>query len=305
MKRQAQRASRPAARCPAAIKKKTLPVRGFLIHVSHYDPLWFASKDQEKPFDVNVALELIDAMAEAGLNLLAVDCADGVRYASHPELARPYTVPMAGLRRIARRAEARGIETVGKLNFSQSGLHRHNHWFRPYNDLFDSDEYFRKAFELIDEVIAELRPRRFFHIGMDEDHWRGHRLYVRAIKALRSGLKKRGLRTLIWNDSACVWPAAEAHKEKSLAAELAAPKDVVQVLWDYATTRPAILRRIVEEGFELWGAPGGSPDRVRKMRRALLRLGGKGILLTRWRPCTAQTRDDLLAFVRTCGPVCL
>ena len=99
MKRQRRNTRRPIARSPAAIRKKTLPVRGFLIHVSHYDPIWFANKDREKPFDVDVALELIDAMAETGLNLLVVDCSDGVKYSSHPELARHYTVPMTALRK--------------------------------------------------------------------------------------------------------------------------------------------------------------------------------------------------------------
>jgi hypothetical protein len=283
---------------------KELPIRGFLLHITHYDPKWCAAKDVEKPFDLEVGLEVVDAMAEAGLNLLVVDCADGLRYRSHPKLRRHYTVPMGALRELRRRAGQNGIDVAPKLNFAQSGVHCHNHWFRPYNNLFDNEEYWERAFRLVDEVIDAARSARYFHIGMDEDHWRGIRLYVKAVKTLRDGLKERGLQTLMWNDSACGWPAAEVHKEKSLAAEERGPKDVVHVVWDYARVRPAILKRVRERGLEVWGAPGRDPELVRRMRNALVRHGGSGILLTRWAPCTAANRDALLDQIRTAGPAC-
>ena len=46
-----------------------------------------------------------------------------------------------------------------KLNFSQSALHQHNHWFRPYHDLFDSEEYWQKGFEVIDELLGGTNSR--------------------------------------------------------------------------------------------------------------------------------------------------
>jgi len=284
--------------------EKTLPVRGFLLHITHYDPVWAENKEAEKPFDLNVGLQLIDAMYQAGLNLLVIDCADGLKYESHPELARHYSVPMSTLRELAKRAASHGIEVMPKLNFAQSALHQHNHWFRPHNRLFDSEEYWKLAFEVVDEILDVVKPQRFFHIGMDEDHWRSYRQYVEAIKTLHRGLKERGLRAVIWNDSACEWPAAEIHRAKSLAAEKAIPRDVVQVLWDYGGVKPDILRRIREEGFELWGAPGGKPEQVEKMRDALLACGGTGILLTRWTPCVAANRESLLDLILTCGPPC-
>ena len=83
-------------------------------------------------FDINLALELVDEMYKAGLNLLVIDCADGVRYKSHPELARKYTVPMSHLKKLVKRANEKGIEVVPKLNFAQSRFHCHNHWMYPY-----------------------------------------------------------------------------------------------------------------------------------------------------------------------------
>ncbi len=289
---------------PKTAVRPTLPIRGYLLHITHYDPAWNAKKEHEEPFNLAVGLDVIDAMAKAGLNLLVIDPKDGVRYASHPELTRPYSQDIGVLRDLVARAAGHGIEVAIKLNFSQSGLHQHNHWFRPHNNLFDSAEYWRLAFEVIDELIQTVRPLRFFHVGMDEDHWRSYRQYVDAIKTLRAGLEKRGLRTLIWNDSACSWPSAEIHREKSLVGERELPKDVIQVLWDYGNWDPAALARIRGEGFDLWGAPGGKPEPVADMRDRLLNVGGTGILLTSWTPCVPANREKLLDRIRVCGPLC-
>lgn len=285
-------------------KQTVLPVRAYLIHITHYDPRWVAQKEQEKPFDLKVGLEIVDAMAESQMNTLIVACSDGLKYKSHPELKRHYSVPMRVLKELAAAARARNIEVVPKLNFSQSHLHRHNDWFAPHHRLFDNDEYFRLSFEVADEILSVVGGAKFFHVGMDEDHNRSIRQYCQAIITLRKLLKKRGLRTIIWNDSANQWRAADVHKEKSLAAEKAIPKDVVQVVWDYKTVKTPILRRVVDQGFELWGAPGPTEELVTKMRQTLLRLGGKGIVLTRWIPCVQENRQTLVDGIRQFGPLC-
>ena len=71
-----------------------IPVRGYLLHLTHYDPLWYIRKPKEKAIDIDLALEIIDAIAKAGFNLLIIDCADGLRYKSHPELRRRYSLPV-------------------------------------------------------------------------------------------------------------------------------------------------------------------------------------------------------------------
>lgn len=285
------------------MSSKQLPIKGYLLHITHYDPAWLKNKDHEKPFDLSVGLDVIDAMADAGLNLLILDVKDGVVYRSHPELKRHYSRPIGILDKIRKRAEARGLEMAVKLNFSQSQLHQHNHWFRPHNDLFDTREYWKKGFEVIDELIERLQPKRFFHIGMDEDHSRSYAQYVAAIRTLHDGLKKRGLKTMIWNDSACHWPAADIHREKSLYAETRIPKDVVQVLWNYWDVEAAAFRRIRRLGFNLWGAPGGDPKQVRGTVKALKQCGATGVLLTRWRPCIAANRKDLINHITKLAPL--
>ena len=281
-----------------------LPVRGYLLHITHYDPAWCKTKQTEKPFELAVGLDVIDAMAQAGLNLLLLDCKDGVKYASHPELARPYTQTMDVVRELCSRAAAHGIEVSLKLNFSQSALHQHNHWFRPHNALFDRPEYWQKAWEVIDELLSVAKPPRFFHIGMDEDHWRSYTQYAQAIDTLHRGLAQRGLRTLIWNDSACAWPEAEIHREKSLYAEERILRDVIQVLWCYWDLDITHLQRLRARGFDVWGAPGTDPNQVVVMRDALRKYGGSGILLTRWMPCITENRASLLDHIRAVGPLC-
>jgi len=281
-----------------------LPIRGFLLHFTHYDPVWYARKAREKPIDLNVAMQIVEAMAGAEMNLLVIDIADGVKYRSHPELERPYSVPMGHLKRLVRRARRLGIEVVPKLNFSQSGRHHHNEWFRPHNRLFDDEQYWKLAFELIDELIEVCEPERFFHIGMDEDHDRSLRQFAEAVRVLAEGIKARGLRAVMWKDAPVIGGAWECHGEKSRAAEKTTPGDVVQVPWDYREVRMELVRHLLRKGFEVWGATGRDPELVRGWRDALLRYGGSGILLTCWRPCRPGNRKMMLDQIRATGPLC-
>ena len=284
-------------------QSNVLPIRGYMLHLSHYDPRWCRRKSREKPIDVAFAVELVEAMAPAGLNLLVIDCADGVKYGSHPELARPYSIPMRSLKRIVSSAERNGIEVVPKLNFARSPMHQHNQWFRPHDRHFDDNAYWKTAFEVIDELIGVTRPRRFFHVGMDEDHTRSYNQYADAICTLHAGLKRRRLRTVMWKDSHD-WPATQCHTEKALWSERKIPRDVVQVPWDYKRVQTGVIRRLARKGFAVWGAPGPDPHQVRTWRETLLRSGGQGILLTRWVPCRPGNRKNLLHLVRDLGPIC-
>jgi hypothetical protein len=290
-----------------AVKKLT--VRGYLLHLTHYDPRWYQRKPREKPFDLEVALEVVDLLGAEGFNVLVVDCADAVRYQSHPELARRYTVPMKRLETLASAARERGLDVVPKLNFSRSaGVHHHNDWTlgpgEAWHAHFDDQPYWKKTFEVIDELIGVCRPKRFFHVGMDEDHDRSYSQYIEAIKTLRAGLKKRKLRTLIWNDTGIEYASGMIHAEQSLTAEMAIPRDIVQVLWRYDAVPTASLRRLGKQGCELWGAPGWRrPAQATAFRDAILRVGGKGLLMTTWTPCRRPNRRRLLEGIRLLGPI--
>jgi len=289
-------------------KQRKVPHLGFLLHLTHYDPQWIRKKGREKPFDLDVALEIVDALAAERFTHLVIDCADGVAYRSHPELKRRYTSPMSRLRTLADRARKAGLDVVPKLNFSQSVFHQHNHWMLPpgqrWSRHFDDDVYWQTAFEVIDELTAVCRPARYVHVGMDEDHLRSYAQYVAAIKVLRKGLRARKLRTMMWNDSAIHYAPGFIHRDKALAAEAALPRDVVQVLWNYHYVPAAHARRIAAEGFELWGAPGREdPEQARGFCRAVARCGGKGLLMTRWVPCRKANRAAILRQIHDQAPV--
>jgi hypothetical protein len=34
--------------------RQRLAVRGYLLHLTHYDPVWYARKSREQPFDLEV-----------------------------------------------------------------------------------------------------------------------------------------------------------------------------------------------------------------------------------------------------------
>jgi len=281
---------------------------GYLLHITHYDPRWCKVKAREKPFDLATGLAVVEALAEEGFTHLVIDLKDGVAWKSHPELRKHYTVPMAVLRKLVAAAHSAGLDIVPKLNFSQSEINRHNHWMIPPGEVwwqhFDEETYWRRAFEIIDEAVEVCRPAKLVHIGMDEDHNRSYAQYAEAIRVLRAGLRKRGLRTMMWNDSAIAYGPGFIHRDKAIYAEREIPKDVVQVLWNYSYVPSEHIRRIAKEGFELWGAPGWrKPEQAAGFVAEVRRSGGKGLLMTRWEPCRPGNRRGMIEQIRRYGPV--
>jgi hypothetical protein len=284
-----------------------LKVRGYLLHLTHYDPVWVLEKKHERHFDLPVALRLVDALAEGGFNTLLVGVSDGVIFGSHPELRRRYSVPIEQLATLCAHARERGLDVVPKLNFSKSEVNCHDHWSRApgeaWHTHFDDDAYFQRGFDVIDELIAACQPARYFHVGMDEDHERAHAQYIAAIRRLRAGLKQRKLRTVCWTDSALDYASGQVYREKCAAAERVLPHDTVRLLWNYWAVPKRELQTIGKQGFELWGAPGRKPEQINAFRKALLAAGGTGMVMTRWIACQKKNQAELLDMIRTLGPL--
>jgi hypothetical protein len=200
------------------------------------------------------------------------------------------------------------MQVVPKLNFSRSEINRHNQWMRKegqqWHEQFDDEAFFKLGFDAIDEVIEACRPEKFFHVGMDEDHDRSHKQYVKAIMTLREGLKKRKLRTVCWSDSAIDYASGQAYREKSEAAERELPRDTVRLLWNYWAVPVKEMKAIRRRGHELWGAPGArSVELTTRFRDALVACGGTGMVMTHWTPCVAANRAELLGRIREYGPI--
>lgn len=281
--------------------------KGLLLHISHYDPSWCDSKEKEEKFDLQTAFEIVDAISRHGMNILVVDCEDGVEYKSHPELKRHYTVPMDALGKLSKYASDRNIDIVPKLNFSKSGRNRHDLWLMPHVDqiswLQGLDKYFQIADDVISELVEVCRPRKFFHIGMDEDHYRSVPQYVAAIEKLRLVVARHGLRTVIWNDSCLnrIESIAQVHAEKSIAAEKLISKDIVHILWNYEKANPECVKRLSDAGFDVWAAPGTKMEKATEWRKALAGNNGTGLLMTNWEKCIPANKSSILNKISLSG----
>ena len=256
-----------------------------------------------KPYlrcDKSLWNDVLHRMVQIGMNLVVIDLGEGVKYDSHPELAVIDSWTPQELRAELVRIRQMGLEPIPKLNFSTC----HDAWLGPYSRMVSTRAYYDVCKELIAEVTSLFDKPRFFHIGMDEENHRSYRHYVRAIKTLRAGLRQRKLRTVVWNDTALENSMWDQFAEKCLVAERQLPKDVVQVPWCYDRALPNVVKRLVGHGFDVWGAPGPTAERIQAWKRDILRLGGKGLLFTRWIPCIRKNRKELLNLIKTAGEVC-
>ena len=289
-------------------------VYAVLLHLTHYDDAWLKGKETESRFDRGLMEELIDLSADTGLNTVIFDIADAVEYNSHPELKRPYSVPMQELAELAGRARKQGLEVIPKLNFAKSERYWHNWWFRPYRELPDDDEYFEHAWKLIDELLQAVGPTRRFHVGMDEDTLRDADAYCEVIEKLHAGLAQRGCQTVIWSDSCYDW--GEPRNSILETAFQRLPRDIILALWNYRSARlvhpfdmlrtgPELVERFVEMGYPVWGAScevdfAKYPEMVvrhdesvaRAWAEAVRAKAGSGMLATLWFPVQPEHRSD-------------
>jgi hypothetical protein len=285
--------------------------KSYLLHISHYDPAWCAEKDREEMFDTETAGKIIRKLKALSFDSVIADCADGLKYESHPELKRKYSSPKSLVADFAAETAGLGMDIIPKLNFSKSGRNKHDMWMAPHSDLtdwtgsIDTGVYWTVAEDLINELTDLFRPKHFFHIGMDEDHYRSVNQYAETIIRLDGMIKKRGLRTMVWNDSCYCDPASpnKHHAEKCEAAEAFLPGDITHVLWEYSRPRAKALRRLKQRGFKVWAAPGANPRNIEAWKACLSEERGDGILMTNWIKCSKTNEAELLRATDRLGPL--
>ena len=281
----------------------------YLMHISHYDPTWCGYKMMESFFEADVAIEVIDKLAELKFDHLILDIEDGLEFASHPELRRHYTVSKDILSPVLAAARKKGLTIIPKLNFSASGRNHHDEWLYPHTNNPDwtgavfKGIYAEVATDVINEIIDFIKPEAFFHIGMDEDHNRSYDQYVTTLCRLNKLLSARKLRPVMWNDSGYDYPEGQnkLHADKCMYAESRIPNSIVQTVWNYSEPRPDVVRRLKKQGFTVWGAPGKDAEQVKLWRKALLAENGDGLLMTNWRKCDKAHRDELMSTLDKVG----
>jgi hypothetical protein len=170
-------------------------------------------------------------MVEVGVNTVAIDLGDGVRYESHPEIAVEGAWSVERLRRELDELRALGLQPVPKLNFSTC----HDAWLGPYARCVSTDLYYQVCRDLIAEVIDLFDGPRYFHLGMDEEtaqHQRRyayvvirqHELWWHDLAFLIEQVAQGGARPWVWSDY--VWDHQDA-----FFAQM--PRSVLQSNWYY------------------------------------------------------------------------
>ncbi|HZO91660.1 MAG TPA: hypothetical protein VFB38_25280 [Chthonomonadaceae bacterium] len=189
-------------------------------------------------FDESLWNDLLQQMAQAGMNLVVLDLGDGVRYESHPEIAVQNAWTPEKLKSELAKMRQLGLEPIPKLNFSTA----HDAWLAEYSRMVSTPQYYAVCRDLIQEVIALFDRPRFFHLGMDEEtcaHQRDFEYVVVRQKELWwrdlyfyiAQVEKEGVRPWIWSDY--VWHHPDLFYQKM-------PPSVVQSNWYYESRFDAV-----------------------------------------------------------------
>jgi len=198
---------------------------------------------------------LTEKIAAAGMNMLLIDLGEGVKYASHPELAIPGSWTPERLREELKRLRGLGLEPIPKLNFSTT----HDAWLGPYERMVSTKKYYEVCTDLINEVCDLFDGPRFCHLGFDEEGARHQaangpgfltaangrgasctpeqaskgydmvvlrqgELWWHDFLLLSEAVENRGVRPWIWSDK--YWTEPEEFLKRM-------PKSVMQSVWYY------------------------------------------------------------------------
>lgn len=252
-------------------------------------------------FDDALWSDLIDAMVKGGLNMVVIDVGDGVRFASHPEIAVEGAWTTQRLRAEVKRLRDAGLEPIPKLNFSTC----HDHWLGPYARMVSTPRYYEVCKNLIAETIDLFDKPRLFHLGMDEEEQRHqrhfeyvvirqHGLWWRDFNFLVDEVERGGARAWIWSDY--LWERPDPFFEKM-------PQKVLQSNWYYGVEfNPGVkevqaYRDLEDHKYDQvptlsnWKTPANIAATVEFCRKHIAAERLKGFILAPWRPTLAETRD--------------
>jgi hypothetical protein len=258
-------------------------------------------------FDESLWTDLLEAMADSGLNMVVLDLGDGVRYESRPEIAVDGAWSVARLREEIERCRSLGLELIPKLNFSTA----HDTWLAEYSRMVSTPVYYSACRDLIDEVISIFGTPRFFHLGYDEEtaeHQRGydylvvrqHDLWWHDLFFFVDEVEQRSVRPWIWSDY--YWHHPEAFLEEM-------PRSVLQSNWyygtDFASTNPCVKTYADLDAAGFHQVPTGSNHSNPENFVMTVRYGAGsisperllGFLQTPWKPTLETQRDHHLAAI--------
>lgn len=177
--------------------------------------------------------DIVEKIADSGMNMMVIDIGEGLKYESHPELAVKGSWSHKRFKNELTKIRNLGIEPIPKLNFSTA----HDIWLGPYSRAVSTPEYYAVCSDIITEVIKLFEKPRFFHLGYDEENAgnqrrynymvvRQHELWWHDFDFFVNQVEKHGVRPWIWSDYA--WSHPQTFYKKM-------PTSVLQSNWYYGT----------------------------------------------------------------------
>jgi len=248
---------------------------------------------------------------DGGINTLIVEFEGTYPYQQHPLIGNRYAYSPAEIHHLVSYCDRLGVDVIP---LQQSFGHveyilRHERYAALREDPRDLSQVCPSKVTqdslLFSQLYGELAATfhsRYIHIGCDETHLLGHcpicrkkaagegvsALYFDYVRMLCNIVIRLGKRPVLWADMALKYPDAI----RTL------PKGTVLVDWNYGWSLDHFgdHRKLVESGYEVWGAPAirSSPDdfyrtgwekhidNIRDFVPQARRLGYRGIVLTSW-----------------------
>lgn len=185
--------------------------------------------------EIPVWRRVTERFAAAGGNMLVIDLGDGIVWRSHPEIAVGRAWSLRTLKDELARCRDLGLEVIPKLNFSAC----HDGWMRLWSRRVATPEYYRFCRDLIEEAQELFGGARFFHIGMDEEEYRGDnpdrpdrfvilrqgKFWYDDLHFYCDEVRRAGARPWMWADK--LWNTADEEYRKNV------PADAIQSNWYY------------------------------------------------------------------------
>ena len=179
---------------------------------------------------------IIDNAPKAGINTIVLDVNDGLKFASHPEIALKDAWTRDKLFLELDRCRQRGLTVIPKLNFSAA----HSHWMGEYHRMMSTPTYYKVCSDLIKEVYELFDHPEYIHIGMDEEDakhvanmdfaiYRQGALYWHDLRFLMDCVLATGAMPWIWS---C--PLFDNPEE---FGKHISPKEVIISPWNYNAFR--------------------------------------------------------------------
>ena len=199
--------------------------------------MWFTEYPQI-PFEEEAWEIIVNKAEELGFRQIVLDLGEGVRYGSHPELAKPGAWTRERVREEVRRLRDKGIELIPKLNFSAT----HHLWLGEYRRMLGLPKYYEVCRDLITEVSQLFDHPRFIHLAMDEEGdpqffkkmdlvaYRQGELLWHDLRFLCDCVSDTGSKPWIWADIPFLYPEEFKKRFK--------PGSIVLSPWNYRGLKP-------------------------------------------------------------------